>query len=373
MKDPPTVAQQSSARYESAPQAANGTAGGGTGAGYPQPILSYLPPGYTLPGTAGTGAIAQGPPPTNQETYEERLFFDRIADYVDDKFTYYEFLKLLNLYTQDIIDLPTLVSRAWLFIGQAPDLWMDFREIVGWRDNGQAGNTVGNVGRTIENGEWIVENVPAVERKTVDLTKCEAAGPSYRKLPQSETTMACSGRDSLCWEVLNDEWVSVMSLGSDEVFLAHRKNPFEEALHRTEEERHEYDFHIEANLRTIALVEPIAARIASMEHEERLSFRLKPGLGGQSKSIYQRIIKKVYGREVGREVIQALHENPCITVPIVLARLKQKDEEWKRALREWNRVWREVDAKNFYKSLDVSDSSFNIASVQEETEKNGSC
>lgn len=167
--------------------------------------------------------------------------------------------------------------------------------------------------------------------------------------------MQCSGRDSLCWEVLNDEWVSVPSMGAEEVFLASKKNPFEEALHRSEDERHEYDFHIEANLRTIALLEPIAARIATMEPEERMTFRLKPGLGNQSKSIYQRIIKKVYGKEMGREVIQALHENPCTSVPIVLARLKQKDEEWKRALREWNRVWREVDAKNFYRSLDVSE------------------
>lgn len=79
-----------------------------------------------------------------------------------------------------------------------------------------------------------------------------------------------------------------------------------------------------------------------MEGDERATFRLKAGLGNQSKSIYQRVIKKVYGKEQGGEVIQALHENPCVAVPIVLARLKQKDDEWKKALREWNRVWRDV-------------------------------
>lgn len=135
--------------------------------------------------------------------------------------------------------------------------------------------------------------------------------------------------------------VSQPSWASDEGFVAQRKNPYEEALHRSEEERHEYDYYIEANLRTIALLEPIATRIALMERSERETFRLKAGLGNQSKSIYQRVLKKVYGKEQGLEVIQALHENPCVAVPIVLARLKQKDEEWKRALREWNRTWRE--------------------------------
>lgn len=158
----------------------------------------------------------------------------------------------------------------------------------------------------------------------------------------------------MCWDVLNDEWVSHPTSASEDAapFIAHKKNIYEESLHRAEEERHEYDYHIEANLRTIALLEPIAARIALMSAEEKLGFRLKPGLGGQSKSIYQRIIKKIYGRESGLEVIGALHENPTVAVPVVLARLKQKDEEWKRAQREWNKVWREVDAKNFYKSLD---------------------
>jgi paired amphipathic helix protein Sin3a len=135
--------------------------------------------------------------------------------------------------------------------------------------------------------------------------------------------------------------VSQPSFASDEGFVANRKNPYEEALHRSEEERHEYDYHIEANLRTITLLEPIAARIAVMDPEERAVFRLKPGLGNQNKSIYQRVLKRIYGKEQGLEVIQALHENPCVAVPIVLARMKQKDEEWKRALREWNRVWRE--------------------------------
>lgn len=166
--------------------------------------------------------------------------------------------------------------------------------------------------------------------------------------------MQCTGRDAMCWEVLNDEWVSHPIWAAEDAapFMTHKKNQYEEALHKSEEERHEYDYHIEANLRTIALLEPLNSKIQTMDPEERAHFNLKTGIGGQSKSIYQRIIKKVYGKEVGPEVIKALHDNPVATLPIVLERLKNKDEEWKKAQRDWNRVWRDQDAKNFYRALD---------------------
>ncbi|KAK4698449.1 paired amphipathic helix protein Sin3a, partial [Phenoliferia sp. Uapishka_3] len=349
--------------------------------------LNPYPPGYAMGGypaqATHVGPYAYEPPPLPpppvplllpkpQASSNDVAFFSRVKAYTIDPGTYHEFLKLLNLYTQDIIDLTALVSRAFLFIGQEPSLWREFREIVGWSE----GKAVGDAGGRIEivDGVRIVENVPSLDgprRSKGDAGKgWKTYGPSYRQLPASEISLNCSGRDALCWDVLNDEWVSQPSWASDEGFVAHRKNPFEEALHRSEEERHEYDYHIEANLRTIALLEPIATRIAIMEADERSTFRLKPGLGNQSKSIYQRVIKKVYGKEQGGEVIQALHENPCVAVPIVLARLKQKDDEWKRALREWNRVWREVDAKNFWKSLDHQAISLKANDKRTHTAKN---
>lgn len=48
----------------------------------------------------------------------------------------------------------------------------------------------------------------------------------------------CSGRDQLCWEVLNDEYVSHPIWASeDSGFVASKKNQYEEAMHRCEEER----------------------------------------------------------------------------------------------------------------------------------------
>jgi paired amphipathic helix protein Sin3a len=144
-----------------------------------------------------------------------------------------------------------------------------------------------------------------------------------------ERLRPCSGRDEMCLEVLNDDWASHPTWASeDSGFVAHRKNVFEESLHRIEEERHDYDFNIEANAKVIQLLEPIGQQILSMTSEERQGFRMPIGLGGQSQAIYKRVLKKVYG-ERGPEVVADLFKDPCAVLPIVLARLKQKDEEWR--------------------------------------------
>ncbi|ORY80409.1 hypothetical protein BCR37DRAFT_369309 [Protomyces lactucae-debilis] len=267
---------------------------------------------------------------------EELAFFERAKKYINNKATTVEFFKVLNLFTQEIIDKNTLVERIDAFIGQHKDLMDQFKKIVNYTG-----------------ADETFENLPATTRPKVDLSLCKAFGPSYRQLPKSETLLPCSGRDDMCWEVLNDVYVSHPTWASEDAgFVAHKKNQYEEALHKIEEERYEYDLNIEANLRTIQLLEPIAQRISTMMEEEKRQFKLPPGLGGQSIAIYQKVIKKIYDKERGQEVIDQIHENPVIAVPVVLKRLKQKDEEWKRAQREWNKVWRETEAKNYYKSLD---------------------
>ena len=115
-------------------------------------------------------------------------------------------------------------------------------------------------------------------------------------------------------------------------FASSRKNIYEEALHKCEEERYDFDLNIEANLHAIKLLEPIAKQIINMNSDEKSRFKLPEGVvPGASKSIYQRAIKKIYDRDRGAEIIDALHNTPSVAVPVVLKRLKQKDEEWKRS------------------------------------------
>ncbi|TFK41885.1 histone deacetylase complex, SIN3 component [Crucibulum laeve] len=278
---------------------------------------------------------------------DKLLFFDRAKKSLENREMYEEFLKLLSLFSKEIIDVKTLVERSRVFLGEG-DLMIEFKELLGWDDKQDS----------IDNGPPGSIRTGPPEALSA-LPADDGEGPSYRKLPDSEIRLACSGRDELCRSVLNDKWVSHPTWASEESgFVAHKKNSFEEALHKSEEERHEYHVHIEALNRTIALLEPLNARIEEMTNEERTLFKLKSDFGGSSKSIYHRILKKIYGRDSGIEIISALQECPGVSVPVVLARLKQKDEEWRRAQREWSRTWREVDSKNFYKSLDHQGISF---------------
>lgn len=267
---------------------------------------------------------------------EEIGFFDKVKKAIGNKQTYNEFLKMLNLYLQDIIDKATLVQRVDLFLGDGhPDLVTWFRQFVGYDETPLS-----------------IENI-TFKKHQLELSLCKAYGPSYRQLPKAETYMPCSGRDEMCWEVLNDEWVGHPTWASEDLgFVAHRKNQYEEILFKIEEERLEFDYHMEANLRTIQTLETIANRIANMTPEQKAAFKLPEGLGHNSTTIYKKVLRKIYDKDRGFEVIDALHENPAVAVPVVLKRLKQKDEEWKRLQREWNKVWREMEHKVFYKSLD---------------------
>ncbi|KAI6161444.1 hypothetical protein EDD17DRAFT_1587529 [Pisolithus thermaeus] len=289
----------------------------------------------------GVQPIIPGAHPSVVSPPDDLLFFERAKRTLESRDTYEEFLKLLNLYSKDIIDTKMLVDLAQAFLGDG-ELLSQFKEVAGY-DERQDNVEYGPPGSIRTGPPEPVSAQPAGEGE----------GPSYRRLPDSEIRLACSGRDQLCRSVLNDVWVSHPTWASEEAgFISHKKNAFEEQLHKSEEERHEYHVQLEALARTIALFEPLNARIEEMTNEERAAFRLKVDFGGPSKSIYHRILKKVYGREAGTEIIQALQECPSFAVPVVLARLKGKDEEWRRAQREWNKTWREVDAKNFYKSLD---------------------
>ena len=62
-------------------------------------------------------------------------------------------------------------------------------------------------------------------------------------------------------------------------------------------------------------------------------------------------MERIYG-DHGLDIQELLRRNPAVALPVILGRLRQKQEEWARCRQEMNKVWKEVYAKNYHKSLD---------------------
>src|SRR5690348_2861908 len=72
-----------------------------------------------------TPALPEPIPPTvtTSPTQDELGFFDRAKKFIGNKNTFNEFLKLCNLYSQDLIDKQLLIYRAQSFIGGNQELF----------------------------------------------------------------------------------------------------------------------------------------------------------------------------------------------------------------------------------------------------------
>lgn len=159
--------------------------------------------------------------------------------------------------------------------------------------------------------------------------------------------------------MLNDDWHGHPLFTSENGhFKTNIKNPYEEALFKCEEERYEFDRNIEVNIHAIQKLEPLAKQISELTPEAKQTYRIP--LGYFDSKIYVRAIKRIYDRERGAEIVEAIHNCPAVAIPIVLKRLKQKDEEWRRSQREWNKVWLDIEKKSFSKSLDYQSTSFKV-------------
>lgn len=107
------------------------------------------------------------PTSTSSATSEELAFFDRVKKYIGNKQVMNEFLKLCNLFSQDLIDRNVLVYRVSGFIGGNADLINWFKAFV-----------------QFEGGDVVMENRPQPPTGRPALANCRGLGPSYRLLPR---------------------------------------------------------------------------------------------------------------------------------------------------------------------------------------------
>ncbi|KAM5238667.1 paired amphipathic helix protein Sin3b [Ctenodactylus gundi] len=270
-------------------------------------------------------------------TLQEFSFFDKVRRVLKSQEVYENFLRCIALFNQELVSGSELLQLVSPFLGKFPELFAQFKSFLGVKELSFAPPLSERSGDGIS--------------REIDYASCKRIGSSYRALPKTYQQPRCSGRTAICKEVLNDTWVSFPSWSEDSTFVSSKKTPYEEQLHRCEDERFELDVVLETNLATIRVLESVQKKLARMAPEDQDKFRLDDALGGTSEVIQRRAVHRIYG-DKAPEVIESLKRSPATAVPVVLKRLKAKEEEWREAQQGFNKIWREQYEKAYLKSLD---------------------
>ena len=290
----------------------------------------------------------------------ERQFFDKVRDTMTsssrDGGAWGEFLKCLDMYSQEVLSRSEMLQLVEDLFGKHHDLFQEFKSIL----SASASNDV------IHDDTWY--SVPLSE---IDFSRCRKCGPSYRALPRDYPNPPCSERAPYESDVLNNVWVS-LPVGSEEsyTFRHMRKNQYEEALFRCEDERFEIDMVIDSNHSTMRVLEPIVEEIKMLSRQEFMSPSLSTadyaaakntGAGGirfQYKfdmrtlsTTHTNAITRIYG-DHAQDILHLLEKNPTKSIPTIYSRLKQKDVEFRAARNHLNKRWKELADHNYQKSLD---------------------
>ena len=83
-----------------------------------------------------------------------------------------------------------------------------------------------------------------------------------------------------------------------------RKNQYEEALFRCEDDRYELDMVIETNSSTIRAIKPLCEDIMKMNPEEKANYRVPEGV---MSPVHYRCIQKIYGERWLPACVHARH------------------------------------------------------------------
>ncbi|XP_053228337.1 paired amphipathic helix protein Sin3b isoform X1 [Podarcis raffonei] len=303
-----------------------------------RPLLLRSVPGpakkkMKLRGTKDLSVAAVG----KYGSLQEFSFFDKVRRVLKSQEVYENFLRCIALFNQELVSGSELLQLVTPFLGKFPELFAQFKSFLGVKELSFASPM------SDRSGDGVC--------REIDYASCKRIGSSYRALPKTYQQPKCSGRTAICKEVLNDTWVSFPSWSEDSTFVSSKKTPYEEQLHRCEDERFELDVVLETNLATIRVLESVQKKLSRMSLEDQEKFRLDDCLGGTSEVIQRRAIYRIYG-DKAPEIIESLKKNPLSAVPIVLKRLKAKEEEWREAQQGFNKIWREQYEKAYLKSLD---------------------
>lgn len=330
---------------------------------------------------------------------QDLAFCEKVKEILRNPDDRQEYVKCINFYSKEMITRSQLQSVVNNLLGRYPDIMEEFTEFIDrrekidgglasvWskiagiilndghlprslkvedrdrdRDSGRDERDRDRESRERDRGSAIGSKEVAGHKMTLfsskdkylakpiqelDLSNCERCTPSYRLLPKNYPIPVASQRTELGAAVLNDHWVSVTSGSEDYSFKHMRKNQYEESLFRCEDDRFELDMLLESVNGTTKKVEELLNRINDNSIKTDSLFRIEDHFT----ALHLRCIERLYG-DHGLDVMDVLRKNASLALPVILTRLKQKQDEWARCRSDFNKVWAEIYAKNYHKSLD---------------------
>uniref|UniRef100_A0A5B6ZFS1 Putative paired amphipathic helix protein Sin3-like 4 isoform X2 n=1 Tax=Davidia involucrata TaxID=16924 RepID=A0A5B6ZFS1_DAVIN len=363
-----------------------------------------------LQGGEGTGNFVMRPASSSYDDKnalksvynQEFAFCEKVKERLRNPDDYQEFLKCLHIYSGEIITRPQLQNLVSDLLGRYPDLMEEFNEFLArcekidgflagvmskrslWneghlprsvkvedrdrdrdherddrdkdkdrenRERDRADKGIGFGSKDVASHKVSLSSSKdkflAKPIQELDLSNCERCTPSYRLLPKNYPIPSVSQRTELGAEVLNDYWVSVTSGSEDYSFKHMRKNQYEESLFRCEDDRFELDMLLESVNVTTKRVEELLDKI----NDNTIKTDSPIHIEDHFTALNLRCIERLYG-DHGLDVMDVLRKNAPLALPVILTRLKQKQEEWARCRSDFNKVWADIYAKNYHKSLD---------------------
>ncbi|GFH17943.1 HDAC_interact domain-containing protein [Haematococcus lacustris] len=289
----------------------------------------------------------------------ELQFLEKVKMRLRSREAYGDFMKCLNMFSQDIISRSELVHLVADIFGKMPDLMNGFTQFLHsceHLDTAELSASGGASGRPLplSNREVLKQKLQKDKFMTKPLSELVASEteritPSYVKMPPGYPRLVQSGRTPLGSEVLNDQYVNVITGSEDYSFKLMRKNQYEEALFRCEDDRYEFDIVCEQNASAMRVLRPVAERLSVMSAEERANFRIEDVAG--LNQVHTGHIQRLYGDQ-GSVLLELLVKNPAVAIPVVLHRLEAKDVEWRKVKDEMTRAWRKIYEQNYPRSLD---------------------
>jgi paired amphipathic helix protein Sin3a len=109
---------------------------------------------------------------------DDSNFFEHVKRHLENRDLYNEFLKVVNLFTQEYIDMATLVKESRHFLGDS-ELYKQFKDILGWDDRRERQQ---NLAAQQSSVEFQKAKVVSLIERPGKINYFEKFG-SYRKVP----------------------------------------------------------------------------------------------------------------------------------------------------------------------------------------------